>query len=101
MQKRQLTLAVGPVVAALILGGLLYVVYPHSFSPYGNTLGATNSTYTASTGDQQLYVGNEQTIAAGQANSTANQNWTASIQGNKSNTIPTPEPRQPSGASGY
>jgi len=101
MQKRQLTIAVGLVVAALVVGALIYAFYPNSFAPYSSNLGDTNTTHAASTGDQQLNGGEEQTIAAGQSNSSANQNWTASLQDNKSSAVPRTEPRQPSDASGY
>lgn len=101
MQKRQLTIVAGSIVAALVVGALVYAFYPNNFAPYSSTLGATNTTHAASTGDQQLYGGEEQTIAAGQSNSSANQNWTASFQDNKSSAVPRTEPRQPSDANGY
>ena len=84
LEKLEKGFAVGAVVAAFALGGLLYAVYPNSFSGY-------SSTNTAST--DQLYTG-EETSTAGVDNSTASQNATDVSQGSASNP-------QPSGNSGY
>jgi hypothetical protein len=100
MAKHQLIVAVGPIVAALILGGLLYVFYPNTFAPYSSTSGATGSTFTASSGDQQ-YIGMEQTGPSEQSNIAANQNATATTQGNMSTATPSTEPSLPSDNSGY
>lgn len=100
MEKHQLAFAVGPIVAALALGGLLYVAYPNSFDLYSSISGATDGTYTASI-DDQASAGMEQISPAVQTNNTATQNASAATQGNISTAIPSPEPRQPSYNNGY
>lgn len=100
MEKHQLAFAVGPIVAALAVGGLLYMAYPNSFGLYSGTSEATSSTYTASI-DDQASTGMAQNSPAVQTNNTANQDATAATQGNMSSTIPSPEPSQPSNNNGY
>ena len=100
MEKHQLAFAVGPIVAALAVGGLLYMAYPNSFGLYSGTSEATSSTYTANI-DDQASTGMAQNSPAVQTNNTANQDATAATQGNMSSTIPSPEPSQPSNNNGY
>jgi hypothetical protein len=75
LEKLDKGFAVGAIVAAFALGGLLYIVYPNGFSGFSSTYSAAS---TSDTG--QLYTGPvEQTAIAGASNTTANQN---STQGN-------------------
>jgi hypothetical protein len=97
MRKRQLAMAAGPMVAALVSGGLLYMFYPNSSNPLSNTSDAT-SAYSPSENDQQLNIGIEQNILTDQDNTA---NTTTNTKGNASRQIPSPEPRQPSENSGY
>lgn len=75
MEKLDKGFAVGAVIAAFALGGLLYMVNPNSFSGFSSTSSA------ATTNDAgQVYIAPvEETIIAGASNTTANQN---STQGN-------------------
>ena len=101
MEKHQLAFLIGPIVAALALGGVLYEVYPNSFGSYSSTSGATGSTYTASVDNQPYVAAIPTTQPSVHTNNNTNQNATSVAQTNMSTVTPSPEPRQPSDNNGY
>ncbi len=88
MEKLDKGFAAGAVVAAFVIGGVLYTLYPSTFSGYDGGSGAT-STASSAYSDSAA-----QTTSTAAVNNTADQNATDVSMGNTSSP-------QPSSNNGY
>jgi hypothetical protein len=96
MERLEKSFAIGSVLTAIALGGLLYAVYPNNFNPNSSAKTQSyGSTTTAAV--QQAPATTNATTGANSAASTPAQNSTG---GSQNTVAPSPTPA-PSTGSGY